>query len=160
MATVHVQANTKITKSSRSCFKVDANISQTTNFYLHSHRRQHPSNVQWRTTTRFQTGRAPTPNTPRLCSTRQRIRNPTIQWNQQSHCQKSSRRRRKWHKQCRRRTRQPLAKEAQKACHTWKRYVSAETEVSLILAVSGITGIIWPWESNNDLTIDGSFFDF
>lgn len=157
MATVHVQANTKITKSSRSCFKVDANISQTNNLALNSHQRQQPSTVQWRTTTRFQTGRVRTPNTSRLCSARQRIRSPTIQRNQQSHCQKSSRRRRKWHNQWRRRRRQPLAKEAQKACHTWKRYVSAETEVSLILAASGITGIIWPWESNNDLTIDGSF---
>jgi hypothetical protein len=136
--------------SLRSCIEVDAKSSQTTTINLC--RRGRGATPRWRTTKRVLRTRVWASHTTRLNSTRQRIRSPTIQRNQQNHCQESDHRRKSRASQRQRRRRKPLTKEAKEACHTWRPSVAAKIGDSLIHAACGITGTTWlPWASNDDL---------
>jgi hypothetical protein len=146
--------------SLRSCNEVDANTSQTTRITLC--RRRRGATPRWRTKKRILRTRVWPSHTTRLNSTRQRIRSPTIQRNQQNHCQESGHRRTSRATQRQRRRRKPLSKEAKEACHTWRPSVAAKIGDSLIRVVCGITGIPWmPRASTDDLrlTVLTVFFD-
>jgi hypothetical protein len=138
--------------SLRSCIEVDAIPSQTTKINLC--RCRCGATPRWRTKKRILRTRVWTSYTTRLNSTRQRIRSPTIQWNQQNHCQESDHRRRSRATQRQRRRREPLAKEAKEACHTWRPSVAAKIKDSSIHAVCSTTGITWlPRMTNDDLRL-------